>query len=178
MPVEAKPLFRPDVLRSHLSGFQMPAVDTARLSHWASEISSGRVDRFREQEILPHFLADYFVSLLGYTGPAGQDRYTIAFERFVEVDGKFADAVLGDFNSHQRYVVAVEGKGPRDPLDRPYAGRRMSAVDQGYRYAINLPCDWILVTSIRQTRLYHKGSDQHTCRQRGRAAAVSLPAGR
>ena len=39
---------------------------------------------------------------------------------------------------------------------------RMSAVDQGYRYAINLPCDWILVTSIRQTRLYHKGSDQHT----------------
>src|SRR5690606_27652967 len=26
----------------------------------------------------------------------------------------------------------------------------------------NLPCDWIIVTSIRQTRLYHKGSDQHT----------------
>jgi hypothetical protein len=140
----------------------MPAVDTAKLSHWASEISSGRLDRFREQEILPHFLSDFFVGLLGYTGPAGHDRYTIGFERFVEVDGKFADAVLGEFNSHQRYTVAVEGKGPRDPLDRPYAGRRMSAVDQGYRYAINLPCDWILVTSIRQTRLYHKGSDQHT----------------
>ena len=38
----------------------------------------------------------------------------------------------------------------------------MSAVDQGYRYAINLPCDWVLITSIRQSRLYHKGSDQHT----------------
>ena len=38
----------------------------------------------------------------------------------------------------------------------------MSAVDQGYRYAINLPCDWIIVTSMRQTRLYHKGADQHT----------------
>jgi len=38
----------------------------------------------------------------------------------------------------------------------------MSAVDQGYRYAINLPCDWIIVTSIRQTRLYYKGADQHT----------------
>ena len=58
--------------------------------------------------------------------------------------------------------MALEGKGPRDPLDRPFAGRRMSAVDQGYRYAINLPCDWIIVTSIRQTRLYHKGSDQQT----------------
>jgi hypothetical protein len=131
MPVEAKPLFRPDVLRTHLSAFPLPAVDSAKLTHWASEISSGRVDRFGEQEILPHFLADFFVGLLGYTGPAGQERYTIGFERFVEVDGKYADAVLGDFNGQQRYVVAVEGKGPRDPLDRPYAGRRMSAVDQG-----------------------------------------------
>ena len=38
----------------------------------------------------------------------------------------------------------------------------MSAVDQGYRYAINLPAEWIIVTSMRQTRLYHKGSDQYT----------------
>ncbi|WP_197442711.1 Eco57I restriction-modification methylase domain-containing protein [Lignipirellula cremea] len=107
-------------------------------------------------------MADIFIGLLGYTGPAGQDRYTIGFERHVQVDGKYADAVLGEFNGHQHYVVALEGKGPRDPLERPYAGRRMSAVDQGYRYAINLPCDWIIVTSIRQTRLYHKGSDQQT----------------
>jgi hypothetical protein len=37
----------------------------------------------------------------------------------------------------------------------------MSAVDQAYRYAINLPCDWIIVTSMRETRLYHKGLQQH-----------------
>jgi len=162
MPVEAKPLFRPDVLRSHLSGFKPPKINTAKLRHWAGEISSGKVDRFGEQEILPQFLQDFFVDLLGYVGPPGQDRYTIRFEHHVEVDGKYADAVLGDFNGHQRPLIALEGKGPRDPLDRPFAGRRMSAVDQGYRYAINLPCDWIIVTSIRQTRLYHKGSDQHT----------------
>src|SRR5436190_1234427 len=98
MPVEAKPLFRPDVLRSHLSGFQLPAVDAAKLHHWASEISSGHVDKFGEKEILPHFLNDFFLGILGYCGPAGQDRYTIGFERFVEVEGEFADAVLGDFN--------------------------------------------------------------------------------
>ncbi len=46
-----------------------------------------------------------------------------------------------------------------------FVGRRMSAVDQGYRYAINLPCDWVIVTSIRQTRLYYKGCDQHTYEQ-------------
>ena len=84
-------------------------------------------------------------------------------EKHVQVDGKFADAVLGDFGTgSERFIVAVEGKGPKDPLDRPFAGRRMSAVDQGYRYAINLPCDWIIVTSIRQTRLYYKGADQQT----------------
>ncbi len=162
MPVEAKPLFRPDVLRSHLSGFQLPDVDLAMLRDWASRIASGRLDRLKEQEILREFLADFFVKLLGYRRAIDSEQYTIAFERHVQVDGKFADAVLGDFNGRQRYVVALEGKGPRDPLDRPFAGRRMSAVDQGYRYAINLPCDWIIVTSIRQTRLYHKGSDQHT----------------
>jgi len=162
MPVEAKPLFRPDVIRSRLAGFQLPASDFPKLSHWANEISSGRIDRFGEQEILPQFLNDVFLGILGYRGPVGHERYTIAFEKHVEVGGKFADAALGNFNGHKRYVAALEGKGPRDPLDRPYAGRRMSAVDQGYRYAINFPCNWIIVTSIRQTRLYHKGSDQHT----------------
>jgi hypothetical protein len=72
--------------------------------------------------------------------------------------------VLGDFRlaGDSKVMVAVEGKGPKDPLDRPFAGRPMSAIDQAYRYAINLPCDWIVVTSIRQTRLYYKGSDQQT----------------
>ncbi len=233
MPVEAKPLFRPDVLRAHLAGFQLPphvAALRPKLAHWADLIASGRIDSFNEQQLLPDFLTDFFVHLLGYTRPAdGGDRYTINREQHVEVDGKFADAVLGDFHaaapspssggfqppsasraqrpeisplpaagegpgvrgraselsrgsgeqvinrpsdsarsggfqppSAPRYIVALEGKGPRDPLDRPFAGRRMSAVDQGYRYAINLPCDWIIVTSLRETRLYHKGSNQQT----------------
>ncbi|MEX0714653.1 MAG: hypothetical protein WD278_20110, partial [Pirellulales bacterium] len=166
MPVEAKPLFRPDVLRPHLAAFQLPPrVEAMRpkLAHWSSLIDTGRIDGFKEQEILHDFLTDFFVGLLGYTRPAdGQPRYTISRETHVQVDGKFADAVLGDFNGTPRYIVALEGKGPRDPLDRPFAGRRMSAVDQGYRYAINLPCDWIVVTSVRQVRLYHKGSDQQT----------------
>lgn len=71
--------------------------------------------------------------------------------------------MVGDFrDGHAHFVGALEGKGPKDPLDRPFAGKRVSAVEQGYHYAINLPCDWIVVTSIRQTRLYFKGCDQHT----------------
>jgi hypothetical protein len=124
MPVEVKPLFRPDVLRPHLAAFAMPAVESAPLQHWAGEISSGRINRFSEQEILPHFLADFFIGLLGYTGPAGRDRYTIGFERYVEIDGKYADAVLGDLNGANRYVVAVEGKGPQETMEHR-KGRRL-----------------------------------------------------
>ncbi len=35
----------------------------------------------------------------------------------------------------------------------------MSAVDQGYRYAINLKCDWVLITNLKEVRLYHKAND-------------------
>jgi hypothetical protein len=61
VPVEAKPLFRLDVLRTHLAAFQLPPhVEQVRpkLFHWAGLISSGRIDGFKEQELLPDFLTD------------------------------------------------------------------------------------------------------------------------
>jgi hypothetical protein len=167
LPTVAKPLFRPEVLRPYILSFQLPQrVESLRpkMIQWAEMFSSGRADSFKERELLPQFVSDFFFGILGYSGPSSDpDCYTISLEKHVEVDGNFADAVIGNFRpASQHYIIAVEGKGPKDPLERPFAGRRMSAVDQGYRYAINLPCDWIIVTSMRQTRLYHKGSDQYT----------------
>lgn len=167
MPADAKPLFRPEAVRPRLAGFRLPdrvAGVREALVRWADDIASGRIDAHKEREVLPDFLTDFFLRLLGYAGPVGGGaRHTFSRERHVEVGGKYADAVIGDFRPGEaRYVVAVEGKGPRDPLDRPFAGRAMSAVDQGYRYAINLPCDWVVVTNLREVRLYHKGSDQQT----------------
>jgi hypothetical protein len=83
-------------------------------------------------------------------------------ETHVEVDGQFADAVLGRFTTGKRSSSSPSRAKARVIRSIPFAGRRMSAVDQAYRYAINLPCDWILVTSMRETRLYHKGSNQQT----------------
>ena len=167
MPLEAKPLFRPDVLHPRLASFHLPGdVGAVResLGRWAGLLWSPQADTLKEQELLPDFLTDIFCQILGYNRAVdNKDRYTFTREKLVQVDGKFADAVLGELTpGHERFLVAVEGKGPKDPLDRPFLGRRMSAVDQGYRYAINLPSDWIIVTSMRQTRLYHKGSDQYT----------------
>ena len=42
--------------------------------------------------------------------------------------------MIGEFlatSSH--FIAAVEGKGPKDPLDRPFDGRKISAVEQGFR---------------------------------------------
>ena len=166
MPLEAKPLFRPDVIFPLLAKFQLPARAEQcrdRLAQWASNIETGKIDGLKEREILPDFLT-LFCDLLGYTGPVGgTDFYTFSREKHVQVDGEYADAVIGRFTAEKsQFIVALEGKGPKDPLQRPHAGRRLSAVDQAYRYAINLPCDWIIVTNIREIRLYFKGADQQT----------------
>ncbi|MFM7137461.1 MAG: Eco57I restriction-modification methylase domain-containing protein, partial [Planctomycetota bacterium] len=168
MPADAKPLFRPDVLHAHVTAFALPAaIESVRddLAKWADLVASGRIDRFKETELLPEFITLFFNRVLGYRGASdGGVAWTLSHQRHVEVEGEFADAVLGRFANGQppRYTVAVEVKGPKDPLDRPFAGRRLSAVDQGYRYAINLPCDWLIVTSMREIRLHSKSADQHS----------------
>jgi SAM-dependent methyltransferase len=167
MPVERKPLFRAEILAPRAAALPLgpestPARETLR--RWAAVLGANDAEARTESELLPDYLSDVFYGVLGYRGPAAAGgRHTLSRERRVEVDGKFADAVLGDFGGGtDRALAVVEGKGPRDPLDRPFAGRRMSAVDQAYRYAINLRCDWILVTNLREIRLYHKSHDQRT----------------
>ena len=157
MALESKPLLHPEVIRQQVRSFVLPerAKDwQPKLQDWATLISSGRADELRETALLPDFLTDIFCGLLGYTGPAGASSvaadvsrrpvpgeqnaptdvggyYTLSRERHVEVDGEFADAVLGRFQKDKEQFVAVlEGKGTRDPLDRPFAGRRMYAADQ------------------------------------------------
>ena len=168
MPIEAKPLFRPDVLRAHLAAFELPArIDTFRpkLKHWADLLASDKANSFKEQEILPDFLTDFFCELLGYTRPAdGGPRYTISREKYVQVEGEFADAVLGDFGrGPDKFIVAVEGKGPKDPLDRPFrrpsiVGRRAGlplrdqpALRLDHRYVC--PADAALLQGLRPANL-------------------------
>jgi hypothetical protein len=63
--------------------------------------------------------------------PAGRaERNTLKQEAIVQVDGKYADAALGRFSTAgdgPEYIAALEGKGPRDSLDRATATRSMSS---------------------------------------------------
>lgn len=169
MPALVKPLFRPEALRPKLAAFQMPAAALAsrpKLVHWANFLATPAAAKMKETELLGEFLGNVFGETLGFTGPAGgSEEYTIKRESLVEVDGKFADAALGRFSTADgsaRVRVALEGKGPTDPLDRPFKNRKKSAVEQAAMYAINFPCDWYVVTNLNEIRLYHKGHDQFT----------------
>lgn len=182
MPVDRKPLFRPEVIAAQTgAAAREQGVESAEaattLARWAELLASPRAEALTERELLPDFLTEIFYGVLGYRGPSGAgESYTFSREKHVEVDGKVADAVLGRFGRNGHHVLAaVEGKGPRDPLDRPFAGRRMSAVDQAYRYAINLRCDWIVVTNLHELRLYHKGHDQRTYERFAIAELVADP---
>lgn len=104
-----------------------------------------------------------FADLRGYVPPSGLNcTYTLPLELHVEVDGEYGDAVCGRFDGETQHVVAVEGNGHRYPPDRPHAWRRRSAVEQAYKCATNLPCYSVVVTNIRQTRLYSKNADRQT----------------
>jgi hypothetical protein len=87
VPVEAKPIFRPDVVRLPLLGFNLPeqvAQWREKLKKWGEIISSGSVDAHKEQEILGDFINDVFCELLGYTRAVDNPkRYTISREKHV-----------------------------------------------------------------------------------------------
>jgi type I restriction-modification system DNA methylase subunit len=164
VPIQAKSLFRADVLRPKLNAFTPPAdfdKHRALLKRWRDLIASAKIDKFNETAILPDFISELFQDILGYQSIADNpDRYTIRRENLVIVDGKRADAAIGIFNGVPTFLAVLEGKGPLDPLDRPFGSRKKSAVDQGFDYAINLKCNWILVTNLKEIRLYYKGEDK------------------
>ncbi|HVK07290.1 MAG TPA: hypothetical protein VM597_00800 [Gemmataceae bacterium] len=165
MPATAKPLFRPETLHQKLAAFSVPpaaAAGRAKLGRWADLVEGPGGLALKETELLPEFLGDVFRDLLGYTTPAGGGpTYTLKRESLVKVDGKFADAALGRFATADGagpVVVAVEGKGPADPLDRPFKTRKKSAVDQALGYAVNFPCDWYLVTTSGKSASTTRGT--------------------
>jgi hypothetical protein len=59
VPVEAKPIFRPDVIRLPLFGLSLPehvAQLRPKLEKWAEIIATSSVDAHKEQKILGDFI--------------------------------------------------------------------------------------------------------------------------
>jgi hypothetical protein len=54
-----------------------------------------------------------------------KDRYIFSREEHAQVDGWYADAVLGEHSpGRQRFLVSVEGEGQKDPIEWPFRADR------------------------------------------------------
>lgn len=101
MPVEAIPLFRPDVLHRRVAAAPAPpraAESQAVLARWAGLLGSARGQKMKESELLPDFITDVFIGILGYrpaADPGDDGRFSLRRERLVEYGSKFADACWG-----------------------------------------------------------------------------------
>jgi hypothetical protein len=86
MPVEAKPLFRPDVLRPHLQAFKLPAnLEAARetFSRWATLLSSRNADKLKEKELLVPLFPE-LVDILSEGFRQAEDGATFVITRYRE----------------------------------------------------------------------------------------------
>jgi len=164
MPTDPKPLFRPEAIQPQLDAFEPPSTALAgrpKLKQWAKLLASPQAAAKKETELRDEFIFDVFRDVLGYVSQVqGSVNYTLKKEAFIEADGTYADAGFGRFSPQAtRFVAVLEGKGPGDPLDKPYKNRKRSAVEQAVLYALQLKLDWYLVSNLRETRLYCKRDD-------------------
>jgi hypothetical protein len=135
IPADPKPLFRPVAIQPRLESFEPPPAALAarpKLTQWAKLLASPQIAKKKETELRDEFIYDVFRDVLGYASEVqGSVNYTLKKEAFIEADGTYADAGFGRFSpSATRFVAVLEGKGPGDPLDKPYKNRKRSAVEQ------------------------------------------------
>lgn len=169
-PQSANALFHKKTLETAIAHFSFPPdLDErrVRIARWIHALRSGSLDEIKETSLHGQFLADIFQHVLGYRGiidGEGQ-AWELHPERTIAAGGGTADGALGWFHGASadnaiplsgRVVAPIELKGARTDLDyRPAAGRRESAVEQGWHYANYTPdCKWIIVSNYREIRLY------------------------
>ena len=167
MPAVEKPLFRPDALRPKLPGFTLPSgrrctPPEARRSG-PSKLKAGQARQAQGNRTAARVPRPTCSGAARLRRPADRTRTPSSGKRSSRWTASSpTPRSAGSARSATTFVAVLEGKGPRDPLDRPFAGRKRSAVEQALEYAVQLQIDWYLVTNLRETRLYHKGHDTAT----------------
>lgn len=163
-------LFHRKTLNQALRNFVFPADLASRhqvIAQWITTLQQGTLDEIKEVSLHGQFLNDIFQQVLDYRSviQGGGRVWEIHAEQTVSDGGGAADGALGLFTAAEnkqgkvklqgRIIAPIELKGARNDLDRPAAGRKESAVDQGWRYAnYTAECKWVIVSNYREVRLY------------------------
>jgi len=149
-------LFDPGVLtRATANILAVSPEHLATLARWAERVRTGTIARHNETALHGDFKAQIVEGVLGYR-PAGHPKgQTVDAEH--HFGNEPVDLALGRFGEINEVVAPFELKGARTrDLDAPMPGRRESAVEQAWRYALmaGRTVRWVLVTNYVEIRLY------------------------
>lgn len=149
-------LFDEGVLRrATISITEIPPNHLEVLGRWADMVRQGSITKHNETALDGDFKAQIVEGVLGYR-PAGHPKgQTVDKEHYFGSEP--VDLALGRFGESSEVIAPFELKGAdtRD-LDAPMLGRRESAVEQAWRYALmaGRSVRWVLVTNYLEIRLY------------------------
>ena len=143
MPAAIKPLFRPEAVRPKVTAFALPPTAVAaraHLSKWAKLLAAPATAKRKETELLPDFLRDVFVDLLGYVPPP-QSPYTLKREALV--DAAFCGP---NYGVGRERGGRERDRGTRDTLDKhrrdDYHCLRRKTARRVSRHAGESPCSF------------------------------------
>ena len=163
-------LFNQKILRDRIACFYFPTGEKAAklqeiISNWQAALTDADLATTKEKSAQGLFLLKIFNELLGYkTQTDNQQEWNLIQHPKTEVDGQEADGSLGFFTKENKATKAViELKDAKASLDKKQTGREKgyTAIEQGYLYATKFDrCSWIIVSNLREIRLYHKNRTQ------------------
>lgn len=118
-----------------------------------------------ESNLEQSFNEDFFIKILGYTGPPSECFNFLPKQATVE-EASFPDFLMGAFRLKEgKFVedirrVVGELKGPNKSLDRIDPNRKKTPVEQAFDYARNngIYVDWVIVSNLKTIRLYRNTS--------------------
>ncbi|MBO6918923.1 MAG: N-6 DNA methylase [Rhizobiaceae bacterium] len=153
------PLFNQKTIDSNVAVVdRIPYEHKPTIDHYVDLIKTRRIFEFKETEFHAELKKTIVEKVLGYTGAADAEEYTVSSEQAI-LSGS-VDLALGHFSSENKQIIApfeLKDANKKD-LDAIIAGRAKSPVQQVWEYATNAPgVKWVLVSNYLEIRLYGFG---------------------
>lgn len=159
-----KSIFSKEFLSNHLHDFKLSHVPNYRclrgiISNLNEELSSGKLELLKEEEVKSRFVNEFFGDVLGFNY-GNSNFWTLREEVKTSVDGTKPDAALGYFSKtveDNDTRVVIEIKSASVGLDEKQTRRdSKSPVAQAFEYSSKMgtKCKWVVVSNIKEVRFY------------------------
>lgn len=138
-------------------------VDFSTVKKWVDHFSGKTT--LKESNLEQAFNEDFFIKILGYTGPP-KDNFNFIPKQSATTGQNIPDFIIGDFQLEKGVLkkdirrIVGELKGPNIDLDKINPSRKKTPVEQAFEYGRNngIYVDWIIISNMVSIRLYKNSS--------------------